>query len=226
MSSTLLATSLFGQPVLLRLGPVDRDLEGRIVELLLDACIDDAGNLPHLLQHIVGHATVGIDVLAADLDVDRRRQTEIEDLGDHVCRQRIKRDGGKVARQRQPDLLHIAIGRMMVFLELDHDVGVGGTDHARRRMGKVHAAVRQADIVDDRAHFVGWNDFTDFVFDEVAIRAVSSMRVPVLARIWKVNCPLSVFGKKSWPSQGASAKTARTQPRNTGRKIFGYGRTR
>src|SRR5204863_2582948 len=33
-------------------------------------------------------------------------------------------------------------------------------------------------------------------------RAVSSMRVPVCVRRWRVNCPLSVSGKKFWPSRG------------------------
>ena len=46
-------------------------------------------------------------------------------------------------------------------------------------------------------------------------RAVSSMRVPVLARTCSVNCPLSVSGKKFCPSRGASRKAARQAARNT-----------
>ena len=75
-------------------------------------------------------------------------------------------------------------------------------------MGQVDAAVRQADVVEDgvqlarRDRPAGWRLST-----RSASRAVSSMRVPVLARRCRMNCPLSVFGKKSWPSQGTSAKT-------------------
>ena len=34
------------------------------------------------------------------------------------------------------------------------------------------------------------------------------MRVPVLARTWSMNWPLSVLGKKSWPSHGTSRNAA------------------
>ena len=49
-------------------------------------------------------------------------------------------------------------------------------------------------------------------------RAVSSMRVPVLARKCRLNWPASVVGKKSWPSQGISRKAAAQSARNTGTK--------
>ena len=40
-------------------------------------------------------------------------------------------------------------------------------------------------------------------------RAVSSMRVPLLARTCRMNWPLSLAGKKFWPSHGTSRKAAR-----------------
>src|ERR1700691_1373685 len=40
-------------------------------------------------------------------------------------------------------------------------------------------------------------------------RAVSSIRVPVLARRCSMNWPLSVAGKKSWPSHGISSPPER-----------------
>ena len=85
-----------GQPVLLRLGAVDGDLEVRIVERLLDARIDDARHLAHLLENLVGDLAVAVDVGAVDLDVDRRRQAEIQDLGHDVRGQEIERDAGKL----------------------------------------------------------------------------------------------------------------------------------
>ena len=44
------------------------------------------------------------------------------------------------------------------------------------------------------------------------------MRVPVLALTWSLNCPLSVLGKKSWPSQGRRRKAARRCQRKAGTK--------
>ena len=89
-----------GQPVLLRLGAVDVDLEIGVVEILLDARVDDARHRAHLLQDLVGDVAVVVDVGAVDLDVDRRRQAEVQDLGDHVGRQRIERDARETRAPR------------------------------------------------------------------------------------------------------------------------------
>ena len=88
-------------------------------------------------------------------------------------------------------------------------------------VGGVDAAVGQADVVEDAVQSRvgnlrgGWT-----VSTRSQRRAVSSMRVPVLARTCSLNWPLSVVGKKSWPSHGISRKAADTQAsRNTGTKI-------
>ena len=90
-----------GEARLLRLGAVDRDLEVGIVERLLDAGIDDAGHVAHLVQDAVGDAAIALDVGAVDLDVDRRGQAEIQDLGDDVRGQEVEGDAGKSLRQRR-----------------------------------------------------------------------------------------------------------------------------
>ncbi len=47
-----------------------------------------------------------------------------------------------------------------------------------------------------------------------ASRAVSSMRVPVLARRCRMNWPLSLVGKKFSPSHGSSSHASRHTARN------------
>ncbi len=51
--------------------------------------------------------------------------------------------------------------------------------------------------------------------------AVSSMRIAVFVRTCSLICPASVDGKKSWPSHGKRANTARHAPRNSGRNSHG-----
>ena len=92
-----------GQPVLLRLGAVDVDVEVRVVEALLDARIDHPRHLAHLIENLVGDDAVVAHVGAVDLDVDRRGHAKIQDLGDHVGGQRIERHAGELLRDHAAD---------------------------------------------------------------------------------------------------------------------------
>ena len=63
-------------------------------------------------------------------------------------------------------------------------------------------------------------------FDQIASRAVSSMRVPVLARKCRLNWPASVVGKKSCPSHGNQQKDSAAnnqKPGNEDRPIADAG---
>ena len=106
----------------------------------------------------------------------------------------------------------------MAGLQRDHDVGIHGANGGRVAVSGVDGAVRQTDVVDDAGQFVGGNRFRMEVSIRSASRAVSSMRVPVLARKCRLNWPASVTGKKSWPSQGISRNAAAQRPRNNGTK--------
>ena len=57
------------------------------------------GTWRNLVEHLVGDCAVAFDVGAVDLDVDRRGQAEVEDLGDDVGGQEVERRAGKFARQ-------------------------------------------------------------------------------------------------------------------------------
>ncbi len=156
-----------GQTVLLRLGAVDIDLEVRVVELLLDARVDHAGHRAHLVEDLVGDDAVAGDVGAVDLDVDRRRHAEVQDLRDDVGRQEVERHAGKSARQVAADRRDVIRGRPVIGLERDHDVGVRGADGARGRVRQVDGAVGQADVVEDRVHLARRDDLPDGGFDQV-----------------------------------------------------------
>ena len=104
----------------------------------------------------------------------------------------------------------------MAWLERDQDVGVHASDRRRGAVGHVDGAVRQADVIDDAGYFRGRNHALMAASTRSPSRAVSSIRVPVLARKCRLNRPPSEVGKKSCPSQGNSRKTGAQTPRNTG----------
>ena len=63
----------------------------RQIVRLLDAGIDEARDMPQRFQQLIGHVAV-LRARADDLDVDGRRDAEVQDLADDVGRQ--EREGG------------------------------------------------------------------------------------------------------------------------------------
>ena len=92
-------------------GAIDVDVDLRVVEHLLDAQVRDAGHRADALQELGGVGVVGLLIVADHLQVDRRRQAEIQDLRDDVGRQ--EREGGarELLRQDGAQLLDVAVGR-------------------------------------------------------------------------------------------------------------------
>ena len=65
---------------------IEVDLERRVPERFLDTRIGDAWDMPDFGQQFVGEGAAGGEIVAGDLDVDRRGRAEIEDLADDVGR--------------------------------------------------------------------------------------------------------------------------------------------
>src|SRR4029077_2577598 len=91
----VIGDSLRAEPQLQRARPVDVHHEGRRIELLLEMSIGDTRNARETAAPLPGHAPVGRTIATNDLNVDLRRQSEIEDLGDHVGGLEIKGRGGE-----------------------------------------------------------------------------------------------------------------------------------
>ncbi len=71
------------------------DQQSRLAERLSDRRIRDSGDAAHLRDHALCIGHVGFGVAADDLHVERRRQTEIQDL----CRDIAGREGKVRARK-------------------------------------------------------------------------------------------------------------------------------
>ena len=55
-----------------RFRPFDRDIERRIVEGLLHACVGDARNMAELIENLVRDLAIAVEIGAGDLDIDGR----------------------------------------------------------------------------------------------------------------------------------------------------------
>src|SRR5205807_3846042 len=62
----------------------------RGVEALLDAQVHQARRPAEVVEHAIGDLAIAGDVGAFDLDVDRRRQSEVEDLRHDVGGQEVE----------------------------------------------------------------------------------------------------------------------------------------
>ena len=137
---------------------VDIDVQRRLLKRLLDARVRDPRNRPDLRQQRIGIFAIGRKVAAGDLQVDRRRYAEVQHLADDISRKEGEARARKLLRQFLARGLDVVVGRRMVGLEADQDVGVADPDGAGIVVGHVDAGGREPDIAHDAAELVGRND--------------------------------------------------------------------
>ena len=118
---------------------------------LLDVRVGDAGDVADLARAVgLRIGEVRRQIVAADLQVDRRRRAEIQDLADDVGRQERERQAREAARQFLAQPLHVFGRRAVPFAERDLDVAVLRADRAGVVVDRVDARQVRADVVDDR----------------------------------------------------------------------------
>ena len=78
---------------------VDIDVERRQPRRLLDTGVGDPGDVANLGQELIGIGEVRVEIVPADLHVDRRRCAEIQDLAHDVRRQKREGESRKAPRQ-------------------------------------------------------------------------------------------------------------------------------
>ena len=134
------------------LGPraVHVDFKHRALARLLYAHISHTWHPPNGLQQLMGVLEIGVQVVAPDLQVDRRRCAKVENLADDVGWREREHRVGKLPRQHLPQLTHVVGGRRVAFAQGNLDVTVLRADHAGVVVRQVDAAGRQADVVHQR----------------------------------------------------------------------------
>ena len=108
-----------------------------------------------------------------------------------------KRFGSSRAQQR-----HELVGRPVALAQRQQDLAVERADRAGVAVRQVDAAVGHAEVVEDGLELVRGMSSRIAASTASARRAVSSIRVPVGARMCSRIWPASTLGKKSRPSTG------------------------
>jgi hypothetical protein len=75
--------------------------------LLLDSQIGDAANVAEFVEHLVSHALIAYNVGTINLNVDRRRKTEIKRLSHNVSWQEIEGGAGIFTRKLFPQRTNV-----------------------------------------------------------------------------------------------------------------------
>src|SRR5207302_1650241 len=112
-----------GEPDLRRLEPVHLNVEGRVVHDLPDVDVGGAGDAPDEPLELLGDRVRQGEVVALDLDVDRRRQAEVEHLADDVARLEVELVTGVAHRQDAAELSDVPDRRRVLQMQADQDVG-------------------------------------------------------------------------------------------------------
>src|SRR5882757_7250867 len=132
--------------------------------------VHGAGNAPQFLQQIVRKFPIGSGIEAYDLYVDRGGQAEIQDLANHVRRQkrelRGRIGGGKLLAQQTHELHR----RLVVLAQVDVDVRITRTHRRRGAVREVDAAVGQSQVIDDAGDLFRWNDLANRGLNLIAKR--------------------------------------------------------
>ena len=126
--------------------PLRGEQQRRLAHDLLDPHVSDAGNLPHASGELGRVGEVALQVASADLDVDRRGQAEVQDLGGDVAGQEAEFRAGKSLRQSSPQNLPIARDRRGLVVQRDRDVAILRPDRAVGAVGLIDAADGQAAV--------------------------------------------------------------------------------
>ena len=90
---------------------VEVDLESGVLESFLNAGIGNSGNMANLRQELVGERAARFDVIAGDLDVDRRRRAEVENLANDVGRKERECHAWEGLRELLAQGLDVSVGR-------------------------------------------------------------------------------------------------------------------
>src|SRR5262249_20683042 len=129
--------------------------------------VDDPGNFSNAPPQLPRYAQVGRAIPANGPHVDLRRQSEIEDLRDHVGSLKIERHFRKCRRQHLAQLADVAGGRRVPLLESHQDHAVIRADGRTVGESQVVRALRYADVVDNEVSLPLGNDLPDLVLDRL-----------------------------------------------------------
>src|SRR5437868_11730161 len=121
------------------------------------------------IRDLLGNRVVRVQVPADNLNVDRGRQTEVQNLTHDVGRLKEEFRSGKIKRQIFAQLLDILLGRMMMLLiQRDQYLGIGRSNGSAGAVGSIDGAEGQTDVVQNRDQLVLRNLLAQRLLDFIA----------------------------------------------------------
>src|SRR4029077_17105754 len=154
----------FSKAELLGAGPIDFYAQLWCVRHMMWTNVNRARNLFHPRLDLTRDCIVRLIGKTGDLDVDWRRQTEIQNLADDVCRLEIETQLRKTFGEFLPQRFHICRSRpAMIGLERDENLAVGLTDRGVITKGEIDA-LRYADVVQYQCQIRWRNDVANGFF--------------------------------------------------------------
>src|SRR5579883_2587242 len=148
------------------LGAVDIETDHGLIGDLMHVHIGRAGYRGDAAGHLLRDGVVGLGVAADDLQVDGRGQAEVEDLARDV--RGLEEEGHvreALAQALAEEDFVVARGAVVLLVERNEDLAIGGGDGRDIALGDGGPTVRDADVIDQHLDFIGRDYGADFVLE-------------------------------------------------------------
>ena len=133
---------------------------------LMHVDIGRARNARDTIGEPLGDFVVRLRVAADDLQVDGRRQSEIDDLARDIRGLEEEVHVGELLVEALAKTCLVFGGRAVLFLvQRDENLAIGGRDRRNVALRDRGPTVRDADVVDQHLEFTRRNDGADFALD-------------------------------------------------------------
>ena len=150
--------------------PVERDIEGRLLERLLDASVGKACHASHPGQHLSGESVVGLEIGPAIWTSIGAGEPKLRICETMSAGRNENVTPGKSVGQRVSQLAHVPFSRRMVLVQRNEHIRILGADRARIAVSRIDAGDRLADVGDHACELFRRNDLTDCGFDVLSQR--------------------------------------------------------
>src|SRR6202040_3887549 len=116
---------------LVRFRPVHLNMKFWIVERLLNSQVYCTGNKFKFVDQAFGEKAIRRQIAAYYLNIERSRQSKIENLGDDINRQLVESDSRKIVPQLHTQLSDIFFRRPVILREFYLNISISGSDRSR-----------------------------------------------------------------------------------------------
>src|SRR6202034_3407277 len=96
-----------------------------------------------------------------DLNIDRSRQSKVENLGHHIGRREPNADSDKIVLHANSDRLDESVCRVVILVERNQNVAICGAHRSSIVVRGVDTAIGNPKVIDYSLQLVGGNNLPD-----------------------------------------------------------------